>query len=70
MGRWTTRRTAREAAAYDTWFREQVHASIDDPRPSLSDDQARAQMAARQQALLKKVGAKPAAGTAVRKAAR
>jgi hypothetical protein len=29
-------RHAHEAAAYDTWFRGQVQASIDDPRPSLS----------------------------------
>ena len=62
---------AHEAAAYDTWFREQVQASIDDQRPSLSDDQARAQMAARRRALLKKAGAKPAAaGKARSQAAR
>lgn len=51
---------AHEAAAYDAWFREQVQASIDDPRSSLDDDQARAQMAARRQALLKKAGTPPA----------
>lgn len=50
---------AHEAAAYDAWFRERVHASIDDPRPSLQDDQARAQMATRRQALLRKAGTKP-----------
>ncbi len=55
-----------EAAAYDTWFREQVQASIDDPRPSLSDDQARARMAARRQALLKKAGARQAGKAAAR----
>lgn len=55
-----------EAAAHDAWFREQVQASIDDPRPSLSADQARAHMAARRQALLKKAGAKPAGKTAPR----
>ncbi len=48
---------AHEAAAYDSWFRDQVQASIDDPRPSLNDDQARAQMAARRQALLQAAGA-------------
>lgn len=57
-----------EAAAYDAWFREQVQASIDDPRSSLDDDQARAQMMARRQALLKKAGTRPvpkaASGTA------
>lgn len=50
---------AHEAAAYDAWFREQVQASIDDPRASLSDDQARARMAARRQALLRKTSTKP-----------
>jgi len=57
---------AHEAAAYDTWFRKQVHESIDDPRPSLSDDQARAQMAARRQSLLKKGSTRPAGKTAAR----
>lgn len=42
---------AHEAAAYDVWFREQVQASIDDPRSSVSDDEARAQFAARKAAL-------------------
>jgi len=45
---------AHDAAAYDSWLREQVRASIDDPRPSLSDEQARTDMATRRQALLKK----------------
>ncbi len=57
---------AHEAAAYDAWFREQVQASIDDPRTSVSNDQARAHMAARRQALLKKAGAKPAGKAAAR----
>lgn len=61
---------AHQAAAHDAWFREQVQASIDDPRPSLSDNQARAQMAARRQALRKKVGTRPVAGKAATKAAR
>lgn len=51
---------AHEAAAYDTWLREQVQASIDDPRPSVSDDLARARMATRRQALLDGTGATPA----------
>lgn len=42
---------AHQAAAYDAWFREQVQASIDDPRPSVPDDEARAQFAARKAAL-------------------
>lgn len=57
---------AHEAAAYDAWFRAQVQASIDDPRPSLSNDQARTQMAARRQALVKKAGAQPAGKAAAR----
>jgi hypothetical protein len=28
---------AHQAAAHDTWFREQVQASIEDPRPSVDD---------------------------------
>jgi hypothetical protein len=42
---------AHEAAAYDVWFREQVQASIDDPRPSISDNEARLMFAARKAAL-------------------
>lgn len=42
---------AHEAAAYDAWFREQLQASIDDPRPSVSDDEAHAQFTARKAAL-------------------
>lgn len=43
---------AHEAAAYDTWFRAQVQASVDDPRPSATDEQARSRMASHRQALL------------------
>lgn len=35
---------AHEAAAYDKWFRVQVQASIEDPRPSLSDEEASTHM--------------------------
>jgi hypothetical protein len=34
------------AADYDKWFRTQVQASIDDPRPKVSAEDARKQMAA------------------------
>jgi hypothetical protein len=44
-----------EAAAYDAWFREQVQASIDDPRPSVSDEEALAHFAARRAALRQRV---------------
>ena len=57
---------AHEAAAHDVWFREQVQASIDDPRPSLGDEQARDQMAERRQALLKNAGTGPSTGKAER----
>ena len=42
---------AHEAAAYDTWFREQVRASMNDPRPSVPDEEARATFAKRRAAL-------------------
>ena len=33
---------AHEAAAYDKWFRAQVQASVDDPRPNVSHEQVMA----------------------------
>ena len=42
---------AHEAAAYDTWFRAQVQAAIDDPRPRVPHNQAKARFAARKAAL-------------------
>ena len=44
-------RRAHEAAEHDAWFRAQVQASINDPRPSVGDDQARARFADRKAAL-------------------
>jgi hypothetical protein len=32
--------TTEEAEAYDKWFRAQVQASLEDPRPSVPHDQA------------------------------
>jgi hypothetical protein len=32
--------TTEEAEAYDRWFRAQVQASLDDPRPGIPHDQA------------------------------
>lgn len=52
---------AHQAAAYDTWFREQVQASIDDPRASIDDDQARKRFAAKRAALAKRSAPKKAA---------
>ena len=57
---------AHEAAACGAWFREQVQASIDDPRPSVGNDQARTYMAARRQALRNPAGTKPAGKAATR----
>ena len=48
---------AHQAAAYDTWFREQVQASINDPRPSVDDGVAKKQFAAKRAALAKRAGA-------------
>ena len=59
---------AHEAAAYDTWFRQQVQASNDDSQAGLSDQQAQAHMAARRQSLLKSGRTKPAAKAATRAA--
>jgi hypothetical protein len=52
---------AHQAAAYDSWFREQVQASIDDPRPSIDDEQVRKQFAAKRAALAKRPAPKKAA---------
>ena len=52
---------AHQAAAYDTWFRERVQASINDPRPSIDDDKARKQFAAKRAALAKRAAPKKAA---------
>jgi hypothetical protein len=43
-----------EAASHDAWFREQVAASVDDPAPSVDDEDARQMFARRRKALAKK----------------
>jgi len=40
-------RRAHEAAAYDAWFAEQVDASLQDPTPSLEDEEVQRLFAAR-----------------------
>ena len=35
-----------DAAAYDSWFREQVQTALDDPSPSIPHDQVMAEMRA------------------------
>jgi len=47
---------AHQAAAYDTWFREQVQASIDDPRPSIAGEVVEAKFAAKRDALRQRMG--------------
>ena len=42
---------AHKAAAYDTWFRQQVQASIDDPGPSVDDGEVREQFVSKRAAL-------------------
>lgn len=42
---------AHEAAAYEEWFKRQVQVSIDDPRPSVSDEEARRIFAAKRDAI-------------------
>ena len=48
---------AHQAAAHDTWFREQIQASIDDPRASVDDAVAKKEFAAKRAALSKPAGA-------------
>lgn len=38
--------TQEQADSYDRWFRAQVQASLDDPRPSIPHDQVMAEMEA------------------------
>lgn len=47
---------AHEAAAYDAWFREQVQASIDDPRPGIPHDEVESRFAAKREALRRRMG--------------
>src|SRR5436190_16010562 len=47
-------RAAHAAADYDKWFRSQVQAAIDDPRPSIPDAEVRAEFAAKREALRKR----------------
>lgn len=47
---------AHEAAAYDAWLREQVQASIDDPRPSIPGEVVEAKFTAKREALRRQMG--------------
>lgn len=48
---------AHQAAAHDSWFREQVQASIDDPPARVDDAVAKKDFAAKRAALAKRAGA-------------
>jgi len=49
-------RATHEAAEYDRWFRAQVQEAIDDPRPRVSDEDARQRMASQREALRRRHG--------------
>jgi len=51
-------RQQQEAAEYDAWFRRQVQAAIDDPRPSIPGEEVEAKFAAKREALRKRLNAK------------
>lgn len=40
---------------YDAWFRAKVQEALNDPRPAVSDDEAKARLAARKEALRQKI---------------
>jgi hypothetical protein len=48
---------AHAAIAYDKWFRSQVQAAFDDPRPSIPHEEISARWAKKRVELLKKVKA-------------
>ena len=48
-------KAAHEAAAYDQWFRGQVQAAMDDPAPSIPDEQVRDYFAAKRAELRKRM---------------
>lgn len=56
----TALKKAHEAAAYDKWFREQVQASVDDPRPSIPGEEVEAYFAKKRGALRKRIAQRKA----------
>lgn len=50
-------KAAHEAAAYDKWFRAEVQASLDDPRPSIPDAEVTKHFATKRQKLQQQVKA-------------
>lgn len=53
-------RHAHEAAAYDKWFREQVQASLDDPRPGIPNEEVKQHFAGKREALRKRIAVEQA----------
>jgi len=45
-------------AAYDAWFRAEVQAALDDPRPAMPHDEVEAYFASRRDAARRKTGAR------------
>lgn len=50
-------KAAHAAAEHDRWFRAQVQASIDDPRPNVSDEDAQRRMADKREGLRQRAAA-------------
>jgi hypothetical protein len=48
---------AYEATEYDKWFREQVQAALDDPRPGIPGEVVEAEFAAKREALRRRIKA-------------
>lgn len=48
---------AHQAAAYDKWLKEQVQEAIDDPRPSVPNEEVKRRFAGRREALRKRIAA-------------
>lgn len=46
-----------QAASYDRWFRAEVQASLDDPRPSIPHDQVMAEIYALMESIRKRADA-------------
>lgn len=53
-----TMKKAHEAAAYDKWFRSKVQEALDDPRPSISNEEVKAIFAKQRAELKARIGAK------------
>ncbi|MEO6918943.1 MAG: hypothetical protein ABI171_08030 [Collimonas sp.] len=50
---------AHQAAAYDKWLKAEIQEAIDDPRPSIPDDEVKRHFANKREALRKRITAEP-----------